>query len=280
MGGSETGGVARSTPYTKAVSIANVPPELKKLLPGKWEMIGKVVILKLRKELEPFDDQVGEAYAEALGADSVFAVDGMISGTYRRPALHRIYGHNGETVHHENGVNYVIDVSTVMFSSSNHDERIRMAGLDCDGETIVDMFAGIGHLSMPIAVHSAPAKIVASEASEATYRYLLKTIEANGVQDVYDALNIDNRLLDVKGADRVIMGYLMNTGEWLGHAISMCRKGATIHMHEAVRRNALSEWKETLTAHYGGGRVTISSVRKVKGYSALFDHMVADLTVC
>lgn len=271
-------GTARLTPYSLAVSLADVPERLKYLLPRKWETVGNIAILKLRDELRPYDEQVGSAYARALGAVSVFAVEGLISGEYRRPSLRLIYGRSGETVHHENGVDYVIDVATVMFSSANHDERIRMAALACDGETIVDMFAGIGHLSMPIAVHSAPARIIASEASYETYRYLLRTIDANGVRDVYDAVNIDNRLLEVKGADRVIMGYLMNTREWLDAAIGMCRKGATIHLHEAVRRNAINEWKESILSDYGMGRVAIRSVRRVKGYSALLDHMVADLT--
>lgn len=263
-----------------AVSLAAVPDALKNLLPKKWEMIGDVAILKLRSALEPYGREVGEAYSRALGAKSVYAVDGRISGRYREPSLRLIFGPGGETVHHENGVNYVIDVSKIMFSSANHDERMRMAGLGCSGETIVDMFAGIGHLSMPIAVHGNPSAIVASEASSTTYGYLLRTIEANGVTDIFDAKNIDNRLLDVRGADRVIMGYLMNTRESLSAAIRMCRRGATIHMHEAVRRGLEGEWQKSLMSEYGKGIVAISSVRRVKGYSALLDHMVADLTVC
>ena len=268
-----------STPYGLAVSLAKVPAGLKGMLPGKWEMVGDVAILKLKKELEPYSHEVGMAYSKALGARSVFAVDGRISGEYRKPSLHLIFGTSGETVHHENGVDYVIDVSSVMFSSANHDERMRMAGLDCNGETIVDMFAGIGHLSMPIAVHSRPARIVAAEASDVTFRYLLRTIEANRAGEIFDAKNIDNRLLETRGADRVIMGYLMNTGEWLDAAIQMCRKGAVIHMHEAVGRNSINGWKESIVSDYGRGRVSVTSVRRVKGYSALLDHMVADLVV-
>lgn len=274
--------MTRPTPRDIAVRSLKLPEELKKFLPARWEMIGSVAVLKLRDELESYSYEIGEAYAGALKAQSVYAVRGLISGPFRKPSLELIYGEDGETVHNENGVRYVLDVSKVMFSSANHDERMRMANLDCTGETIVDMFAGIGHLSMPVAVHSSPAMIIAAEADADTFTYLLRTIEANDAGEIFRAENTDNRLLHVEEADRIIMGYLENTLAWLPKALSMCRIGGAIHLHQAVRRGHVSEWRSEIEEGRGmgvGKSVAVENIRRVKGYSALLDHMAADLRV-
>jgi tRNA wybutosine-synthesizing protein 2 len=274
--------MTRPTPREIAARFLELPEELEKLLPSKWEMLGSAVILKLRKELENYKTEIGKAYARALGARSLYAVTGQISGPYRKPSLELIYGEEGPTVHSENGVRYVLDVSKVMFSSANHDERMRMANLDCRNETVVDMFAGIGHLSMPIAVHSSPSRIIAAEADADTFEFLLKTIEANNVGEIFQAWNTDNSRLEVTGADRIIMGYLENTTEWLPKALSMCRTGAVIHLHQAVRRGRVNEWRNGIDRRWGAagdGSIAVENVRRVKSYSALLDHMVADLRV-
>ncbi|WP_341537002.1 hypothetical protein [Methanosarcina barkeri] len=44
-----------------------------------------------------------------------------------------------------------------MYSKGNLEERKRMSKLG-EGEIVVDMFAGIGYFSIPMAVHSRPKK--------------------------------------------------------------------------------------------------------------------------
>lgn len=43
---------------------------------------------------------------------------------------------------------YEFDVTKCMFSSGNITEKLRVAGFDCRGETVVDLFAGGKTLSM------------------------------------------------------------------------------------------------------------------------------------
>lgn len=266
-------------PYTVAVMETGLAEHLRKMLPRKWEMVGRSVVLKLNPVLLDYAFEIGRAYATALNAESAYVVLGRVKGKYRKPSLRLAYGKGGETVHRENGVDYVLDVASVMFSSSNHDERIRMSALDCTGETIVDMFAGIGHLSMPIAVHGSPARIIASEADTDTFMYLKKTIAANRVSSIYTAVNADNRELEVADCDRIIMGYLEGTRDYLQKALSMGRKGTVIHFHEEVRHGMEDVWRRLIVDRYCSGRVRALSMRKVKGYSALSDHMALDLEV-
>lgn len=251
----------------------------KSLLPCKWEMIGKALLLKLDESLTGREGEIGRAYASVLGADSVYRVTGRIGGRNRRPSVRLIYGNGGETVHHENGVDYVIDPAKIMFSSANHDERIRMASLDCNGELVADMFAGIGHLSMPIAVHSSPRLIAAAEIDPLTHAYLLKTVHANGADSFFQAHNLDSMDLRLEGCDRIIMGYLDGTRRWLGKALTMSRPGTIIHFHEEVRRGASDEWRRLISEKYCSGRVKVIAVRRVKGFSALSDHMAMDMEV-
>jgi tRNA wybutosine-synthesizing protein 2 len=258
---------------------ADIPPQLKGMLPRKWELLGKSALIKLDPTLLDYVNEIGRAYAKVLKVENVYMVEGRIGGRYRKPAVRLIYGTGGETVHHENGVDYVIDAGNVMFSSANHDERIRMSTIDCTGEVVVDMFAGIGHLSMPLAVHSFPAKVIAAEADPTTFSYLLRTVEANGVGQNYSPVNIDNMLLDVEECDRIVMGYLDGTRNWLGKALSMSRRGTIIHFHEEVRRGFAEDWRELVMRKYCAGRVRAVAMRRVKGYSALSDHMALDLEV-
>ncbi len=63
-------------------------------------------------------------------------------------------GDNGWVRHLEGGVVYSLDVTRCMFSSGNVTERTRMGKLRASGETVVDLFAGIGYYTLPLLVHA------------------------------------------------------------------------------------------------------------------------------
>jgi len=50
-----------------------------------------------------------------------------------------------------------------MFSRGNITEKIRVATLPCEGETVVDLFAGIGYFTLPYLIHAGAAFLHACE---------------------------------------------------------------------------------------------------------------------
>ncbi|PWU84734.1 hypothetical protein C4B63_206g3 [Trypanosoma cruzi] len=56
------------------------------------------------------------------------------------------------TTHVENGIRYSFDVCKVMFCSGNGTERMHFATIEARDEVVVDMFAGIGYFTLPLAV--------------------------------------------------------------------------------------------------------------------------------
>jgi tRNA wybutosine-synthesizing protein 2 len=271
-------------PYDRIVANAKVDKDLKALLPRKWELIGEVVLLKLPKDLVPHAEAVALAYAEELKARAVLR-DMGIEGEFREPKMEVLWA-NGptETVHTENKVKFALDPMKVMFSSGNVDERVRMATVPHDGEVVVDMFAGIGYFSIPMAVHAKPSKIIACEKNPVAHSYLERNIELNDVKGKVQPILGDNRDAPERVADRVIMGYLPSPREFLPKAIKMLRrhKDCIIHYHENAPENEIPWALYSRVAGAAGepGRgARLIGHRWIKSYKPRVWHAVVDVMI-
>ncbi len=269
------------SPYEAIVDRADIPGSLKNLLPHHWEMLGDVLVLRLPDEMLPFKESVAATYAAVLGARTVLRERSHIDGVHRVPDMEVLCGHGTETVHLENGILYKLDAARLMFSSGNIDEKMRMADLDCRGETVVDMFAGIGYFTLPVAKHAHAAQVVACEINPLACHYLQENVRINGLENVIEPVLGDNRDLPGEGiADRVIMGYVRTTAHHLRTAFRLVRPGGTIHYQdtfplEIFPRRAL----DNLSAAAGGRRYEVRLMREVKSYSPGVSHMVLDVCV-
>ncbi|MCU0860757.1 MAG: class I SAM-dependent methyltransferase family protein [Methanomassiliicoccales archaeon] len=269
------------SPQEQARRLLSLPRYLEGYLPSKWEMFGDVLVLRIPRELAGIREKVAEAYAQVLGARTVCQERGVISGAHRTPDVEVIWGDGTETVHRENYILYRFDVARIMYSSGNFPEKWRMSRMDCRGETVVDMFAGIGYFTLPLAKHARAERVVACEINPVAYGYLVENISLNGVEGAVEPVLGDNR--DLPGerlAHRVLMGYVGTTHEFLPKAFSMVRPGGVIHYHETC---PIDEWPSRPLRRIGeaaGGR-RWEAVHKgeVKSFAPSVSHYVVDVMV-
>ncbi len=259
--------------------LADLPEDIISQIPSRWERYGHVLVLRLPESLRPHFQYISRVYAEVLGCDTVILDRGGIAGEYREPVAEVVFGENTETTHLENGILYSFDAAMIMFSSGNIDERVRMAGLNCSGETVLDMFAGIGYFSLPIARYTGAARVISIEKNPVAYRYLLRNIRDNGLDNV-EAYNMDNR--DFEGeavADRILMGYVGTTHLFLEKALSLLKDTGIIHYHETCPETLLPDRpleRLKLAAERNGRRMELLGTRRIKSYAPGVYHIVAD----
>lgn len=265
------------SPMEQILAEVEIEEDLKEYLPRKWELLGDVLVMRFPEPLENEKEAIATKYAEVLGAKTVCEEVDTISGTYRTPNLEVLIGQETETVHKENGVLYKMDVSEVMFSSGNIDERVRVAELDCESETIVDMFAGIGYFSLPLAVHGSPSRVFACEINPVAYHYLNENIALNGVEGTITPIMGDNRDFQAEGiADRVLMGYVDHTERFLPKALELVREGGVVHYHNTFPTDSLEESCMRDLHEYVGNGHEVLRIREIKSYAPGISHAVID----
>jgi tRNA wybutosine-synthesizing protein 2 len=251
-----------------------------KLIPTKWEKLGDVLIMKIPDAIRKKEKIISAAYAKVLRCRVVLE-DCGIFGKERKPKMRHLYGdQNSETIHIENGIKFAMDPMKVMFSSGNMDERRRMAYISNANETVIDLFAGIGYFSIPMAFYSGP-HIYACEINPTAFEYLKENISLNRLEDKITPLLGDCRRVAPKGiADRVIMGYL-DAKNFLPTAIEALNGGGIIHYHE-VCPNVLPERPIAnikMAANQLNKRAKLLNYRKVKSYSPGVSHIVIDVKI-
>ncbi len=262
------------------VDYLDIPDSEKELLPAGWQILGDIIIVSLRKGLENRKTEIGKALLSLYPRCRTVLLERGINGRMRLPEREIIAGETTETIHKENGCLFKIDAMRLMFSRGNLTEKKRMSKLG-KGETVVDMFAGIGYFSIPMAVHSKPMKIFAVEINPVAFDYLKENIKLNKVEGIIVPLAGDSAVATPCGmAHRVIMGYL-DAYQYLEQGIRALLPGGIIHYHEAVPEDIENRPVERLIEAAGkqGRKLEIIWVRRIKKYSPGVWHVVVDAQV-
>lgn len=191
-----------------------------------------------------------------------------------------MYGEDTETINKENGCLFKLDLKKVMWSKGNNNERIRIAKLVEDNETIIDMFAGIGYFSIPIGVHSNAKQVYSIEINPNSFHYLKENIKLNKINNIIPLLGDCMDITPEYSADRIIMGYVKTTHHYLKTAIDSLNKGGVIHYHETVPEKLMDTRPINRIKEVAGDRsVEFLKLNKVKKYSPGVFHVVCDARI-
>jgi tRNA wybutosine-synthesizing protein 2 len=258
-----------------------LPDELADLLPYKWEMLGDVLIAKFPERLRSHLKRIARSYAAELGAKTVLDERGYIDGVFRTPRMEIVFGSETVTVHREGPILYKLDAAKLMFSSGNFDEKKRMGELDCTGETVVDMFAGIGYFTLPLAKLAHAKRVIACEINPLAHSFLRQNLVLNRVESVVETYLGDNRTLPYEDvAERIIMGYIGSTEASLPKAFSLIKKGGIIHYHDVCSIDEIpGKLVAAFTRAADGRSFEVLQVKEVKTYAPSKSHMVIDVRV-
>jgi tRNA (guanine37-N1)-methyltransferase len=243
-------------------------PDLIAALPRALDVVGDIAIIDVPPELQPHKILLGKAILEShRGVKSVWAKAGKVSGVYRLRDLEFLAGEQRTLpMHKEYGCSYYVDVAKAYFSPRLSHEHERVAGLVGLGETVVDLFAGVGPFVVPIAKNQKTAKIYAIDINPEAVELLKRNIRLNHVDAqmvpiVGDARKIvDEKLTGV--AERVIMNLPETAYEFVDVACKTIKpEGGIVHFYGFIR---LPKTVEDLQREFSAA--VEKAGRKVQGF--------------
>lgn len=261
------------------------------LLPRGFQTLGKVMVLKLHPDLIKYKEVIARKSMELLPAiESVYLNEGIIKGNFRTPEniVYVAGKKNPIVIHKEHGVSYKFDFTKIMFSQGNLAERKHLATLVKDGEVIVDMFAGIGYFSLPIAKIANPRKIYSIEINPYSFKFLSENIKLNQMEDKITPINGNCKEevveLAKRGirADRVVMGVFPAPKEYIKPALALVKETGTFYHYEGVvdKDNYLSLYEEfDEVVEDNQLKSKLVDKRFVKSYGPNLYHVVLDIHV-
>jgi tRNA (guanine37-N1)-methyltransferase len=220
-----------------------LPPHLSASLPRAIDFVGDIAIVEVPPELDAYKPAIGEAILKTnQKLCTVLAKAGAVGGTYRLREFTVIAGEpRTETVHKEYGCQYYVDVAKAFFSPRLSFEHHRVASLVDNGETVVDLFAGVGPFSIQIAKNHQNVNIYAVDVNPDAVEYLKKNIRTNRVTGrVHPILGdarqvVESKLIGV--ADRAIMNLPEKAIQFVDVACRAIKpSGGTVHFYSFINK--------------------------------------------
>jgi len=219
-----------------------LPPDLLAKVPQAFDIIGDIVVIDIQPQLKPWQNTIGEAILQTQkNVTTVLAKAGDISGVFRVRAYDYIAGeHKTKTIHKEFGCQYHVDIAKAYFSPRLSHEHERVAVLVKDGETVVDLFTGVGPFSVLIGKSNPKVKVYAVDLNPDAVELLTSNVWVNKVENRVLPILADAREIattQLKGiADRVIMNLPETAIDFVDAACNAIKsQGGVTHFYGFVR---------------------------------------------
>lgn len=251
----------------------NSTPKLEDLLENvpHFEIIGDIALIESDV---PEPEKVADAIMKVKSnLKTVLAALSPVEGEFRTRRFRTVAGEDRTwTIHKEYGCRYHVDLEKAYFTPRLATERVRIMEQIKAGETVVDMFAGVGPYSIPIAKNSPVKQVIAIDKNPHAVGLLRKNIKLNSVNNI-TAIEGDANIEAEKHAsmaDHVIMNLPHNAHYFLDAAIKLCAAGATIHYYDMTHEDDLFESSTNLiriAAEKAGRSIEVLNEQTVRSYA-------------
>jgi len=261
--------------------------EIKQLY-GSFDIIGDIAVIKIPDALLDKKFIIAKAIMDNMKpVKTVLRQVTPVSGDYRTRELEHILGEDKTlTLYKEYSCKFKVDLAKVYFSPRLSTERIRIAKKVEHGETIVNMFAGIGSFSIVIAKHQPNSTVYSIDINPDAYDLMLENIKLNKVFDRVIPLLGDAKSIikdSLRGiADRVLMPLPEKAIDYFDVALLALKPRGVIHYYTHVHasknedpiKKAVKEVEERLRLNY-----EILEARIVRNVGPRWQQLVLDLLV-
>jgi tRNA (guanine37-N1)-methyltransferase len=262
-------------------SLVSLPEDLRPLLPTSFDVIGDIGIFRLPEELISYAGDIGSALLSAFPRLRTVAMDKGVKGEFRVRDLDVVAGDEKlETVHQEYGIRMLVDPSRVYFNPRLAGERHRVASLVKEGETVIDMFSGIGPFAIMIAKQAKPFVVFALDINPDCIEYMKRNIGINKVSNVVPIEGDSKHLIfDIPCADRIVMNLPHTARQFYAEALTRLSIGGTIHFYHICERHEIELVLEQMLIEARGMGVCVEVTHKeeLKTYSPSASVFSADL---
>ena len=218
------------------LSVALPSEELDKVY-NSFDVIGDIAIIKINT-LQNAEAIANQIMACQKNIKTVLTPTTSITGDFRVRELKHLAGEiKTVTCHKESGCSFKVDVEKCYFSPRLSFEHSRISKLVESGETVVNMFAGIGCFSIFIAKTASQTRVYSIDVNPTAIQCMEENVRINEVEEsvfpmLGDAKDIINSKLQGV-ADRVLMPLPEIALEYLPCALSTLKQtGGWIHYYD------------------------------------------------
>ncbi|XP_010047761.2 tRNA (guanine(37)-N1)-methyltransferase 2 [Eucalyptus grandis] len=169
-----------------------LPPGVE--VPTSFETIGHIAHLNIHDELLPYKDVIAKVIYDKNypRIQTIVNKVGTITNEFRVPKFEVLAGKSDMVTEvKQYGATFKLDYSLVYWNSRLEHEHIRLVSNFRPGETICDMFAGIGPFAIPAAQKG--CMVYANDLNPDSVKYLKINAQLNKVDDLVHAFNLDAR---------------------------------------------------------------------------------------
>jgi tRNA (guanine37-N1)-methyltransferase len=206
-----------------------------------FDVIGDIAIIRVPLTLQHRRHIIAQAVMKTNSSiKTVLNQVNAVSGLFRLRELEYLLGEEKtRTIYQEYQCRFKVDLTTVYFSPRLSFERMRITNLVNRGETILNMFAGVGCYSIMIAKHRPIKQIYSIDLNPKAVELMKDNVQLNRVVDKVtiiegDAQNIISMRLK-QSCNRVLMPLPELAYEYIESAIQALKDGrGTIHYYDVI----------------------------------------------